>query len=279
MRRGIRPFRTFLAIGCLAASVSAAHAATPSGVSVLTYNIYLGGIEMIRMDFELGLSVRRYDMELRFEPSSFMGRLFTWSMKAYSRGGHRDLRLAPEQAGHENTWRSRRRWVELRYKGGRTVVTGADPKPADRGPRLVPDNLRRGTLDLAAAILHIAVAVQNGDPCKGRVPVYDGRRRYNLVLSPAGNDEIVRSRYSAFEGKALNCSVMMEQLNGFRDPESFPRLSREQPLTVWIGRPFDRFVPVPVGFLLESPYGDVRAHLADAHLTIDGDTRSLTALR
>lgn len=262
----------------IAAAGGPVAAATPGKVA-LSYGVYLGGFEMIELSFDIGLTRDRYDMEMRFRPTSWLGRMFAWTMKAHSRGRLQGSRIRPERAGYENTWSGNRRWVALRYENGRTIVAGADPKPAASGPLKVPESLRRNTYDLVAAILSISATADGSRPCVGKVPVYDGRRRYNLHVTPIGKDTLERSRYSAFGGPAFSCRIVMERLKGFKKPKSFPQLNEESALHVWIGRPFPDSPPVPVRFELDSPYGGLRVHLAAARQTIGSRIRSLSALQ
>ncbi|MEM7739578.1 MAG: DUF3108 domain-containing protein [Pseudomonadota bacterium] len=56
------------------------------------------------------------------------------------------------------------------------------------------------------------------DPCNRRVPVLDGRRRFDLVTKPAGGVQRVRSSgKNRFEGKALRCRLLQEKVAGYKE--------------------------------------------------------------
>ena len=113
--------------------------------------------------------------------------------------------------------------------------------------------------------------------CSVREPVFDGRRRYNLVLKQLGQDHIQRNDYSPFSGPALRCSIEIERIAGYRRNFKPSKWRKTDGATIWIGRVFRNVPPVPVRMELETVLGALRAHLVRATLTEGGQIRHLAA--
>jgi hypothetical protein len=110
-----------------------------------------------------------------------------------------------------------------------------------------------------------------------REAVFDGRRRYNLVLAHLGQDIIERNDYSAFSGAALRCSVKIERIAGFRRKPSRLKWRTSDGATLWIGQVFAKFPPVPVRIEMDTVLGGLRVHLVRATLKEGTKIRHLAA--
>ena len=78
----------------------------------------------------------------------------------------------------------------------------------------------RGAVDPLGALVAVAFTpVPAGvDPCNRRIPVLDGRRRFDLVTMPAGGEQRVPSSgKNRFKGKALRCRLLQEKVAGYKE--------------------------------------------------------------
>jgi hypothetical protein len=106
------------------------------------------------------------------------------------------------------------------------------------------------------------------------VRVFDGRRRYDIELRPAGQDRLKTD--GGYSGPAQKCTIVYKQLAGFK-----PNLNKGRALpviTVWFaamesasGGPVRTFM-VPVKMMTETPYGVALAHARK--ITIDGTQKT-----
>lgn len=297
MGLGSRP--TMMAATLAAAIVLPLRAADPAAIAPdlrvdLTYEVYFGGAHVAGLAVDIGLQPDTYVMKMRAKTVGFVGRLFPWSMKAYSRGRVAAYDVTPKEAGHHNQWRGKDRWIELQYTGADVVVSSAQPKPAQDGRHAVPDGMRRDTIDLASAILRVALSMEQGAKCSGSLPIFDGRRRYDMIISHKETARLKASRYSAFAGRADSCSVKMRRIGGFKrqeeeyiddrgeDSEYEDNLAKarrwrnsDRSASVWMGRLFTDTPPVPVRLELDTPFGALKAHLHHAEVDKDGTKRRI----
>jgi len=268
------PRNALLALGIVVMTWNGPAAARSPADLALTYRIYYGGFEVLHLLVDIRMAPENYEMKLKFRTMGMIGTLFPWTMKAYARGRLTKDGVRPVAAGHRNSWRGRKRWVELRYPGRGHVVVDAHPVPEDDKPS--PKRLLE-TIDLASAIIAMTRKFDTNPVCGLRLPVFDGRRRYNLVLKGLGDGVVRRNGYSAYVGPVVKCRVEMDRLAGFKTRhKSYGGLDEnDRAASVFMARPFSDAPPVPVRIEIESRWGDVLAHLTQAKLAVDGATRKL----
>ena len=288
---------TVMAASVAAALVVPLKAADPAVIAPdlevdLSYEVYFGGMHVAGLAVDIGLQPDAYIMKMHLKTVGFVGRLFPWWMKAYSRGRVAANDVTPLEAGNRNQWRGKDRWIELKYKGPDVEISSAEPKPAEDGRHAVSEDMRRDTIDLASAILRVALSMQRGAKCSGSIPIFDGRRRYDMVLTHRVTERIKASRYSAFDGRADSCTVKMKRIGGFKRPEQEYDDDRgeeaayeeshvkgrgwrdaDRSASVWMGKVFNNTPPLPVRLELDTPYGSLKAHLNHAELGVDGAKR------
>jgi hypothetical protein len=240
----------------------------------LTYRVYYGGFEVLRLSVDFQMAPKSYEMELKFRTLGMIGSLFPWTMKAYARGRLTKDGVHPIAAGHRNSWRGKKRWLELRYPDRRPVVTDAHPVPKEDKP--AAESLH-DAIDLASAVIAMTRKFDQSKRCGLNLPVFDGRRRYDLVFKGDGEGAIRRNGYSAYAGPVVKCRVEMNRLAGFKTRhKSYGGWGEgDRAALVSMGRPFVEGPPVPVKIEIQTRWGDVMAHLTGAKLAADGTTREL----
>ena len=260
-----------LLFGTASATVGKRPASTAARDVHLVYSVHIGGIHAVDVALTLALRADSYRIELSTEVQGLVRYLFPWSLYVESRGRVVRERLIPTVAHTESSWREERRWRNLEYKDGRPVVVSVQPK---RKTSPIPAEELLGSVDIATAILAVARAVPSGKSCDIRVPVYDGRRRFDAVIEAHGEDELPRSSRSAYSGKAHVCDLAIEMLHGSRKQTDYGGLaSGEKTMTFWFARLFDGVHPLPVRVQLDTGLGAVIGHLTSASMKGAGESK------
>lgn len=231
----------------------------------LDYAIYFGGIEVIELDVGLALDGAHYGVEAAMKTRGFVARMLPWSLRASSKGRLDSGRVRPQEAHSENTWRGKKGWVTLRFDDRGPRVVSAKPV---REPAEIPPDEMRDALDVASAILYLSRTAEAGRACDTRVPVFDGRRRFDFVLDRLGEQQMVRDRYSAFTGTALACQVSMQVLHGKKRERDYGGFgSQGRTATIWLATIFEGVPPMLVRIEYDTRWGLIIAHLAEAKLS------------
>ncbi len=276
VRRALAGLVLALAVGGPAIAGAPDEAVKRRGVG-LDYTVYFGGLKVLKLNVGLALEGARYDLEAAMKTHGFAARMFPWSLRTNASGQVDDARVRPDRAHSENLWRGKKGWTTLRFddEGPKVISTGSKRKRAE-----VPPDELRGAVDVASAFLALSRVVQSGQECDTKVPVFDGKRRFNFIIARLGEQQMSRNRYSAFSGTALYCQVDMEMLHGRKRERDYGGLgSKGRMATIWIAPIFEGVPPMPVRVEYDTRWGLVVAHLSRANLSGGGGNRELTTRR
>lgn len=252
-----------LTAGILAAPAASAANAAPAAERKgnYYYKVYIGGFHVVDLFVDMDLMPARYDVAVRLKTIGMIGDMFPWGMKSYSNGLIRDGKLVPASAGQQNNWRGSERFVDMKYAGGLATVERIRPKPDADDRDGVPEALRRGALDLSSAVLTVLTRMDADSRCNAKIPVFDGRRRFDLITRPDGTDILKASRYSPYAGPTVNCAVSIDRKAGFKKKASDSWSESTTEARVWMGKAFDDMPPVPVRLTFDTSFGALIAHL------------------
>ena len=167
----------------------------------LMYKIYVGGFHVIDLDVDIGLNRTDYEFAAKVESVGMIGRMFPWWMKAYSRGEISDRTVTPVIAGQWNNWRGKDRFIDLKFIDGVANIHRISPKPETDDRDRVPIDMRTGVMDLTSAIILLIRNMDAGHPCQAQMPVFDGRRRYDLIAKPDGRRQATAKRLHPLCGR------------------------------------------------------------------------------
>jgi hypothetical protein len=239
----------------------------------LDYKIYIGGLEALSATATIGQDAARYDVEIKAVTAGAVGRMMPWTVTIGSKGNVAGEVLQPLEHAQASNFQGKDRSVVLRYDGhggfiDRKVLPDAQEDQRDE----VPADMTRDTLDIVSGVLAGLRAVDHTGSCTSRVPVFDGRRRFDLVYSDDGHETLESSGVAIYGGDALKCAVKVEPVAGFWRKNQKKFFSRKVngedqvvPIEVYIARVGAAKVEVPVRIESTSPFGPLVLNLQGVH--------------
>ncbi len=239
----------------------------------LDYKIYIGGLEALAANLTIASDPDRYDVEIKATTAGAIGRLFPWIIHIASKGNVVGDRLQPVEHIQRTNFQGKDRSTTLDYDGhggflDRKVVP--DPGEDQRDP--VPVEQTRDTLDIVSGVLAGLRNVERTGSCDGRVPVFDGRRRFDLIYSDDGHEKLDPSDVAPFGGDTLKCAVKVEPVAGFwrkNQKKFFTRKVNGEdevvPIEVYIARVGAAHMDVPLRIVSTSPFGPLVLNLQGVH--------------
>lgn len=245
----------------------------------LGYAGFLGDVQVIEasVGLELPPGTRKngsYRMALDVAMSGAMAKVVPFSMTAESLGRTGNAGVLPSRFHSLTRIYQNSQATSLTYGDGGAVEIVSDP-PTVQAREAREQGLARGTLDPLSAVVALVDEVVRTGACRGRVPVFDGARRYDLEATPAGTAQVARIGFSLYEGPATECAVTPILLSGFRqrdvDAGFYPDGARLWIAPVVAGEP-----PVPVRVVARSGLGTMRLDLVEAW-AMDGTCLGQTA--
>src|SRR3569623_724291 len=183
MRLSYTSLGAALAAALIAAPAFAEDAPVKPAVA-LDYKIYIGGLEALAATVTIGEDPAHYDVEIKAVTAGAIGRMMPWTIDIGSKGNVSGDIVRPVEHAQHNNFQGKERSVVLRYDGqGGFVERKVFPDAQEDQRDEVPADQTRNALDIGSGVFAGLRAVDRTGSCNSRVPVFDVRRRFDLVYS------------------------------------------------------------------------------------------------
>jgi hypothetical protein len=260
-----------------AAAPSTSPASTsPASTSVgrvvdLSYEVYLGGLHIFSMSVDMALRPGSYSLAAAGGTRGMIGWIYKWDVKLASEGADASGAIRPKSYSSVTDWQSTPKTMKLAFgEGGSYDVQRNPPEEidvADEGEP--PASLPAGTVDPLSLAVAATRALAASGKCEQTLPVFDGKRRYDLIVKDLGEATIAKNDYSIYAGPALRCGFTMERISGFSKKRRYTRQWDEEtsaPPTVFLAQIRPDLPPLPVRYEGAIALGNLVIHLTKAEV-------------
>lgn len=251
------PGRLMLIAAMLWAALATTVAAQDGGV-VLDYDVHYGVLPIMTIHTTTEIDRSQYRARSEMRTVGAVRLLFPWSASSVASGARTDGELRPALYRSIGEYRGERRLAEITYAGDGTVQARSDPPPDEDDREPVARDLQDRTIDPLTATL--AALARN---CRGTLPVFDGRRRYDIALTDLGEEQSLPSSRPRYAGPARHCRGVVTALGGFWR-SSARRGEEPKQLDYWIAPPRPGLMAVPVYLELAASAGTLAISLTQA---------------
>ena len=251
---------TGIALSLAAAAGVQADDAAEAGASAPALSVSYSGSVLFLPVADISLSAvfpeGTYSSAARFTTAGVARWFDDTDIEAGVTGYRRPDGLRPWRYEHFNHASGSDRTVGIDFPGA-TATPDVTPPFGSMGEPPASDDERAGALDPLSTLVGIMTAIAGGEgaaqePCTGRLPVFDGKARYDLRLEAAGRDRV---RTSDWRGEAIVCKAYLEPISGY-DPGDRPSEEEiAEPVTLWLA-PIEGLY-VPVRFRASSEIGPI----------------------
>jgi Protein of unknown function (DUF3108) len=246
-------------------SLSGEHAYAENGPAaasriVAVYRVALAGFNL--GDFRLTTTFSGPSYEMRGEArfSILEGLLYDWRGTTASKG--RVTSSGPEPAMYALSYVGGSKSEQLRMTFGGGAVTDISIIPNKRpNPRTIPVTREQleGVLDpMTAAFLYAHSDNPNGDlkVCNQTIPVFDGKQRFDLVLTPKMAARVQKEAPTGYSGPAAVCRVKFIPIAGYQlDNPGIKLMAETDEIEVWLVPLRGTAMYVPYRIVLPTPVG------------------------
>jgi hypothetical protein len=208
-------------VGALAVAVllgqPAGEAAPPLPVDMrsLHYDVSIRGIPLLALDFLVAETDADYRVFGFIRTVGVADWLSDFVLRSESHGVISADMLRPSVHESSSHWRRGERGTHLDFAadGSVAAVVSGTPEP---GVSLPTAEQSAGALDPLTAALVINHRIARAGSCDLRVPIFDGRRRYDLILA----DEGVEGEPAAADHGLRRCRIDVLRIAGFSSREA-----------------------------------------------------------
>ena len=257
-----RFFNAFTALPLVAGAIGAwapgAKAAEPWPSQVqAVYRIEFNGFDIGTFEFNSNVAGSNYTLTGDAQLSALLG-AFQW--KAQTRTAGTLATDLPKPAGYTFAFNGtgKNGSIKMGFAGDSvtslTHVPPANPMPgtvAVREPHL------KGVLDPLSAVMALSRS-ENANPCGRRLAVFDGRQRFDLMLSFRRQERILETRHTGQPGVAYVCKVRYMPIAGHRATEETRAMAASSDIEISLRPVPSANLFVPHVITVPTPAGTIR---------------------
>jgi hypothetical protein len=228
---------------------------------LLDYDVRYGGVTIMKLQARLDLaegSDEGYAVALQGRTVGLVDKLTPIAFTAHSQGAENGKGLQPALYSTTTRKRDKRKGLSIAFQPGGAPVTRFTP--ADDAEEPAPPELLEGSIDPASGMIALLRSVAETDACSGTVPIFDGKRRYDVTFLSEPQESITQTSHSVYSGKLTVCRLKSKPLHGFKPGKRRPL----DDTVIWLGRVLEGAPPLPVRVETEISLGAVRLELASA---------------
>lgn len=254
-----------MAVGWLGLTAGLAQADQAKEVR-LSYYGYLGDVQVGNLDVSFLLPpdaaiAQPYNIRADLRLADAYAKLLPFRWQGEAQGGAGSDGIEPSRYRSAMDLLGKHEQLTITYRPNGVLEVVSDP-PTVQSNRAAELGMGRDTIDpLSAAVAIVDALVRTGS-CAADLPVFDGARRFDLRISPQGQDMVERTYFSTYEGPATRCSVDVDLIAGFREDAMSSGFYPEQ-TDVWLASVMEKTPPVPVRILARGPAGIMRIDLVE----------------
>ncbi len=256
-------------------SIPMSFAATGSGAkthttTILTYDIYAGGIHAVDARLSLKTTPTTYETTLNAATQGMLKKLANWSGKFSSNGVISKGVALPTTHISSSTWKEETETKTFKYNGqGKFLSYKVNEGGKDTTPTDIDKSLAIGTMDNLTATLNLMMTMPSTKACNQNTLVYDGDRTYRLIFADTQPETLKKSDYNIYDGESVSCTVEVKPEKGKwrKKPRGWLSIQEQGRKkgglpTIWFGALKDRpDIYVPVKIRIKTDYGTLFMHL------------------
>lgn len=239
------------------------------GRILATYEVNLAGLSLGEFRLSAKFQGVSYEMEGEGRFSLFVGQIYKSSGATTSTGKFRKAGLEPSSFTLKFEGGGKKEMRHMSFAGGGVSKVSIVP-PKKGGRRRVPVTQEQlaDVLDpLSAAFLHMP----SGNPvCDETMKVFDGKLRFDIVLTPKRDDHLPSEAPPGLSGQAAVCNVKFVPIGGYKPgAPAIKFLSQTDQIEAWLVRLPQTTLYVPYWIGVPTPLGRAGATLTKIKIDLD----------
>jgi hypothetical protein len=246
-----------LALAVAAFAFTASSETGVAGSLRIDYSVSLRGLPIGSARLKADVDGDRYAIDFSGQVKGLVRLFSDGEASASAAGAAADGELRPAEYSQYWVEDDDDETIRVAFSGATATDISVEP-PVKRPERYVPvtEAHRTGVLDPASAFVWPAPAGVTPELCNRTLPVFDGRRRFDLALS-FSRTEAIEGRDGSYSGPAIVCAVRYRPIAGHRpNRKNIREMAENEDIEVWMA-PAGEGMAAPVRIRIGTKYGRV----------------------
>ena len=195
------------------------------------YAGFLQDAQVLTLQFDMAAADKAsYQVNMGGDLIGMLASMYPFHMQLTSQGRVSGQASLPSHYRSDISTADQRSIVTLTYSAGGNIQM-VDQPATQEGQDAFARGMVRGTMDPLSAVAMIARKIDAGQDCSGRMPVFDGARRFDLTLTPIpASVSPPRNLLVALKSPPRGCDAALTLLSGFSqsaiDSGVYPKTAR-----------------------------------------------------
>ena len=198
------------------------------------FSVGIGPFDASRTRFSYLLEPSAFQVKSAVKTHGLFDALYPFKADYETSGRIRGDDLETRNYNYRSQTRFNHRTKELVYDDNGILLYRLSSKN-DRKKKvpIARDDKNAGTTDFQTVFAELAKQYNNVGFCDARLPVFDGKRRFDVIFKDEGKEILEPLPQSPFAGEAAKCSMYIDKLNT-EDDDMLMQISAERPIYFWI---------------------------------------------
>jgi hypothetical protein len=257
-----------LAASLITVATGAGAAELPASVTA-SYEVEFNGIAIGGFNFESKMKGQSYSLASTGKLSLLFGTL-KWSGEARATGQTVGEQTRPQSFSYGFRGTRKPGAIRMTYTGD-TVTSVVHEPPRSVKPENVPVEPAhlKAVLDPMSATLVLTKGAA-GNPCNKRLPVYDGKERFDLQFISRGTTQIKEKTPSGQPVTAFVCRVKYIPISGHKPNDETKAMSRSDGIEIVLRPIPSANIYVPYVVTIPTMIGNIAIYSRQVEITMAG---------
>ena len=198
------------------------------------FTAFIGPFNASTAEFEYNLTKDKYSVQSVVRTNGTFNALYPFEAQYYTGGKIENDFLETSAYRYNSKSRFNKRTKEMIYNDeGQPVFSVSTKNGKEKKKEIEPTPETEDTTNLQTVLAAIARQYNNLRFCDSRIPIFDGKKRYDVIFRDEGTEELKENKYSPFSGKAAKCSMYIDKL-GAEGDDLLWQLSSDRPIYFWL---------------------------------------------
>ena len=188
----------------------------PTAKISVDYDSFIGGFSIAKMRIDAAWDDTSYSLSSRMWTQGIADNFFPAQFHNTAQGTFEGNRIAPSVYSTNYRASDDKRQVRITFDGVQPISVEAEPVYEMEAPLSPLD--KRNSLDPMSSYLSFltGMTATEDNPCGTKVPIFDGRQRYNLNIKFVKEMKITDDIVDSYSGPGYHCKMQYEQIAGFK---------------------------------------------------------------
>ncbi|MEC9368648.1 MAG: DUF3108 domain-containing protein [Pseudomonadota bacterium] len=243
------------------------------------YKVRFAGLPLGTFEVWTNLSRSSYSMLGRGDFTFLLSVLFELKGTTQSSGSISPQGVNPSAFSFNFKTKKQSGWLDMKFAEGRVTKVASEPVMTHH-EESIPVTVQdvTGVLDpLSALFLSSRSKTDDidGSVCTQRIPVYDGKYRFDLVLSHKQTVRVVREKNAGYDGPAVVCRVKYVPVSGHRpDNSTVEFMANNDDIEIWLIPLHHERLYAPYHLVMPTPYGEATATSSALQVELAGQKKA-----